>query len=98
MPNNTCEHCGSSQLIRGLTVSASGGGGDVRPSLLCKAKEKGRVAPVPAPFPDPDNDAPGPSHLGTGEAADLNRQEEARRLAGSAPTTAHVAKENPAPR
>ncbi len=41
MPNNTCEHCGSSQLISGLTVSASGGGGDVRPGLLCKAKEKG---------------------------------------------------------
>ena len=41
MPNNTCEHCGGSQLISGLTVSASGGGGDVRPGLLCKAKEKG---------------------------------------------------------
>ena len=41
MPNNTCEHCGGSQLISGLIVSASGGGGDVRPGLLCKAKEKG---------------------------------------------------------
>ncbi len=41
MPNNTCEHCGSSQLISGLTVSASGGGGDVRPGLLCKPKEEG---------------------------------------------------------
>src|ERR1039457_3020787 len=41
MPNNTCEHCGRSQLISGLTVSASGGGGDVRPGLLCKEKEKG---------------------------------------------------------
>ena len=40
MPNNTCEHCGGSQLISGLTVSASGGGGDVRPGLLCKAKKK----------------------------------------------------------
>jgi hypothetical protein len=40
MPNNTCEHCGGSQLISGLTVSASGGGGDVRPGLLCKHKEK----------------------------------------------------------
>ena len=39
MPNNTCEHCGGSQLISGLTVSASGGGGDVRPGLLCKAKQ-----------------------------------------------------------
>jgi hypothetical protein len=39
MPNNTCEHCGSPELISGLTVSASGGGGDVRPGLLCKAKE-----------------------------------------------------------
>jgi hypothetical protein len=41
MPNNTCEHCGGSQLISGLTVSASGGGGGVRPGLLCKEKEKG---------------------------------------------------------
>ena len=41
MPNNTCEHCGGPQLISGLTVSASGGGGDVRPGLLCKEKEKG---------------------------------------------------------
>src|SRR5271163_416296 len=41
MPNNTCEHCGGSQLISGLTVSASGGGGDVRPGLICKEKEKG---------------------------------------------------------
>jgi len=41
MPNNTCEHCGASQLISGLTVSASGGGGDVRPGLLCKPKKKG---------------------------------------------------------
>src|ERR1035441_9357831 len=41
MPNNTCEHCGGSQLISGLIVSASGGGGDVRPGLLCKEKEKG---------------------------------------------------------
>ena len=32
---------GGSQLISGLTVSASGGGGDVRPGLLCKEKEKG---------------------------------------------------------
>ena len=40
MPNNTCEHCGGSQLISGLTVSASGGGGDVHPGLLCKEKEK----------------------------------------------------------
>ena len=40
MPNNTCEHCGGSQLISGLTVSASGGGGDVRPGLLCKEKKK----------------------------------------------------------
>ena len=40
MPNNTCEHCGGSQLISGLTVSASGGGGDVHPGLLCKQKEK----------------------------------------------------------
>jgi hypothetical protein len=38
MPNNTCEHYGSSELISGLTVVASGGGGDVRPGLLCKAK------------------------------------------------------------
>ncbi len=41
MPNNTCEHCGGSQLISGLTVSASGGGGDVRPGLLCKEKKNG---------------------------------------------------------
>lgn len=42
MPNHTCEHCGGSQLISGLIVSASGGGGgDVRPGLLCKEKEKG---------------------------------------------------------
>ena len=41
MPNNTCEHCGSSQIISGLTVSASGGGGDVHPGLLCNVKEKG---------------------------------------------------------
>jgi len=41
MPTNTCEHCGSSQLISGLTVSASGGGGDVRPGLRCKPKDKG---------------------------------------------------------
>jgi len=41
MPNNTCEHCGGSQLISGLIVSASGGGGDVHPGLLCKEKEKG---------------------------------------------------------
>ena len=41
MPKNTCEHCGGSQLISGLIVSASGGGGDVRPGLLCKEKEKG---------------------------------------------------------
>ena len=40
MPNNACEHCGGSQLISGLTVSASGGGGDVRPGLLCKEKKK----------------------------------------------------------
>jgi hypothetical protein len=40
MPDNTCEHCGGSQLISGLTVSASGGGGDVRPGLLCKPKKK----------------------------------------------------------
>ena len=39
MPNNTCEYCGGSQLISGLTVSASGGG-DVRPGLLCKEKKK----------------------------------------------------------
>jgi len=45
MPNNTCEHCGGSQLISGLTVSASGGGGDVRPGLLCKEKEKGFFKP-----------------------------------------------------
>ena len=40
MPNNACEHCGGSQLISGLTVSASGGGGDVYPGLLCKEKKK----------------------------------------------------------
>src|SRR4051812_29582592 len=40
MPNNTCEHCGGSQLISGLTFSASGGGGDVHPGLLCKEKKK----------------------------------------------------------
>jgi len=40
MPKNTCEQCGVSQLISGLTVFASGGG-DVRPGLLCKEKEKG---------------------------------------------------------
>ena len=40
MPNNTCEHCGGSQLISGLMVSASGGGGDVRTGLLCKEKKK----------------------------------------------------------
>jgi hypothetical protein len=38
--NNTCEHCGGSQLISGLMVSASGGGGDVRTGLLCKEKKK----------------------------------------------------------
>ena len=38
MPNDTCEHCGGSQLISGLTVSASGGGGDVHPGLRCKEK------------------------------------------------------------
>jgi hypothetical protein len=41
MRDNTCEHCGSSQLICGLTFSASGGGGDVHPGLLCRAKERG---------------------------------------------------------
>jgi hypothetical protein len=41
MPNNTCEHCGSSELISGIEVVASGGSGDVRPGLLCNAKEKG---------------------------------------------------------
>ena len=41
MPKDTCEHCGSSQLVGDLTLSASGGGGDVRPGLLCKPKEKG---------------------------------------------------------
>jgi hypothetical protein len=41
MPNAICEHCGSSELISGLTVAASGGGGDVRPGLLCKPKETG---------------------------------------------------------
>jgi len=41
MPNNTCEYCGGSQLISGLTVAASGGGGDVRPGLLCKGKGEG---------------------------------------------------------
>ncbi len=41
MPNNTCEHCGGSQLISGLTVSASGGQGDVRPGLQCRGKKKG---------------------------------------------------------
>jgi hypothetical protein len=40
MPNNTCEHCGGSQLISGVLVTASGGQGDVRPGLLCKAKKK----------------------------------------------------------
>ncbi len=44
MPNDTCDHCGSSKLISGLTVAASGGGGDVRPGLLCKPKEKGLLA------------------------------------------------------
>ena len=43
----------------------------------------GRVVPVPVPFPDHDEGAPSPSHLGTGETADLNCQEEARGLAGS---------------
>jgi hypothetical protein len=38
----------------------------------------GRVAPVPAPIPDHDEGAPGPSHLGTGETADRDRQEETR--------------------
>ena len=40
MPKDTCEYCGGSQLINGLLVSASGGSGDVRPGLLCKAKKK----------------------------------------------------------
>ena len=40
MSNNTCEHCGGSQLIGGLILSASGGGGDVRPGLRCKVKKK----------------------------------------------------------
>ena len=65
---------------------------------LRKRGQRRRAAPVPVIDPNQDDGARGPSHLGTGEAADLNRQEEARRLAGSAPTTAHVAKENPAPR
>jgi hypothetical protein len=33
----------------------------------------------------------GPSHLGTGETADLNWQEEARGLAGSVPVNANLA-------
>jgi len=45
MPNNTCEHCGGSQLIGGLTVSASGGGGDVSagPRPPAARPEDGRV-------------------------------------------------------
>src|SRR5271166_4234096 len=39
--------------------------------------EERRVAPLPVPLPDHNEGAPGPSHLGTGETADLNWQEEA---------------------
>jgi hypothetical protein len=41
MTNNTCQHCGGSELISGLTLSASGGSGDVHPGLLCKPKKEG---------------------------------------------------------
>ena len=52
----------------------------------------GRVVPVPVPFPDHDEGAPSPSHLGTGETAHLNWQEEARGLAGSVLTNADLAR------
>jgi hypothetical protein len=42
MPNNTCEHCGGSQLISGLTVSASGGGGAKRKRKAFSNGPKGR--------------------------------------------------------
>jgi len=63
----------------------------------------GRVAPVPVPFLDHDEGDPGPSHLGTGETANLNWQEEARGLAGSVPANAagsgiEVAPESSSPR
>ena len=45
-----------------------------------------REAPVPVSFPNHDKAAPGPSHLGTGEAADPKRQEDARGSAGPVPT------------
>ena len=51
------------------------------------------VAPVPVTFPGHDEGGPGPSHLGTGETADLNWREEARGLAGSVPKNADVARE-----
>ena len=38
-----------------------------------------RVAPVPETVPTQDEGAPGPSHSGTGETVDLNKQEEAMR-------------------
>ena len=50
--------------------------------VRCRFQTTVRVVPVPAPFPDHGEGAPGPSHLGTGETADLNWQEEARGLAG----------------
>ncbi len=56
--------------------------------VRCRFQTTVRVVPVPAPFPDHGEGAPGPSHLGTGETADLNWQEEARGLAGSVPTNA----------
>ncbi len=49
------------------------------------AMPSARVTPVSALFPSRDEGGPGPSHLGTGETADLNWQGEACGLAGSVP-------------
>ena len=51
--------------------------------MICPSDRQ--VISVLVPFPDHDEGAPGPSHLGTGETAELNWQEEASGLAGWVP-------------